>query len=218
MELEIKLNVKPAIVGGPFMLFTKLAMHPSLAGKPLGPISKVEIRDLYYDTADQKLAGIGAGLRVRVQNNQPFITLKINRHRDGSLTQREEFEEPLVQERLDWVLAHVKEQIGEGPFAAEDFLNARACGGLVPILEAGTARLLRPIGNEAELTLDLVEYPGISAAQYFDIEVESVAGEAGERVLRQVEDDLYRLAGGDLAPAKLSKLERGLKLKGKARI
>lgn len=216
MELEIKLNVKPAIAGGPFLLFTKLTMHPSLAGQPLGPIRKAEIRDLYYDTADQKLAEIGAGLRVRIQNNQPFITLKIDRYRDGSLTQREEFEEPLVQERLDWVLSHVKEWIGAGPFAAEDFLNARACGGLVPILEVGTARLLRPIGHVAELTLDLVEYPRVSVTQYFDIEVEAVAGKAGEQILRQVEDELHRLAGGDLAPATLSKLERGLKLKVRA--
>jgi len=68
----------------------------------------------------------------------------------------------------------------------------------------------------AELTLDMIEYPGLAASPFFDVEVESKSGKMGERILRAVETELYNLAGGNLAPATLSKLERGLKLKEKA--
>ncbi|HWI51299.1 MAG TPA: CYTH domain-containing protein [Symbiobacteriaceae bacterium] len=216
MEVEIKLNVKPAIVGGPIMLFTKLTMQSHLAGLPLGDITKHEILDMYYDTPDGALAKAGAGLRSRVQDGIPYLTLKIGRFRDGSLTGREEFEERLNQERVDWVMSHARDIVGEGPFSAEDFNTGRPTGGLVPILIVGTARLARPIGEVAELTLDMIEYPGLAANPFFDIEVEATAGKAGERILRVVEQELYQMAGGDLAPASLSKLERGLKLKEKA--
>ncbi|HYG59322.1 MAG TPA: CYTH domain-containing protein [Symbiobacteriaceae bacterium] len=216
MEVEIKLNVRPAIVGGPISLFTKLTMLPQLAGFQLGGITKHEIRDLYYDTPDGALAAAGAGLRSRLLDNVPYVTLKISSFRDGALTGREEFEEILTQERLDWVLSQVKHIVGDGPFPVEDFNAGRACGGLVPTIQIGTARLVRPIGNLAELTMDMVEYTGLSASPYFDIEVEAKSGKAGERILRQVETELYALAGGDLAPATLNKLERGLRLKVKS--
>lgn len=216
MEVEIKLNVKPAIVGGPIMLFTKLTMQPQLAGFPLGDITKHEILDMYYDTPEGALAKAGAGLRSRVQDGVPYLTLKIGRFRDGSLTGREEFEERLNQERVDWVMSHARDIVGEGPFSADDFNAGRPTGGLVPILVVGTARLVRPIGELAELTLDMIEYPGLAANPFFDIEVEATAGKAGERILRTVETELFNMAGGDLAPASLSKLERGLKLKEKA--
>lgn len=216
MEVEIKLHVKPAIVGGPFMLFTKLTMLPQIAGLPLGDITKHEIRDMYYDTPDGALARAGAGLRSRMLDTTPLVTLKVDQHRDGALTRREEYEEVLAQERLDWVLSHVTEIVGEGPFPVEDFAAGRPCGPLVPTLILGTARLVRPIGNQAELTLDMVEYPGLSTEPYFEIEVESRSGKAGERILRQVETELYTLAGGNLGPAVHNKLERGLKLKEKA--
>lgn len=217
MEVEIKLNVKPAIVGGPVMLFTKLTMHPALASYPMGPITKLEIHDLYYDTADGALAKVGAGLRCRVVNGLPWVTLKINSFHEGALTRREEFDEPLNQERLEWVLSHIQEQVGEGPFPAEEFAAGRSCGSLEPVLRVDTARLLRPVGPVANLCMDMVEYPGISTHPYFDIEVEAKSGKAGERIIRQIEDELYVLAGSDLAPATVSKLERGLKLKDKAK-
>lgn len=218
VEVEIKLNVKPAIVGGPIMLFTKLTMQPQLAGFPLGDITKHEIMDMYYDTPDGALAKAGAGLRSRIQDGIPYLTLKIGRFRDGSLTGREEFEERIIQERVDWIMSHAREIVGDGPFSADDFHAGRPTGGLVPTLIVGTARLVRPIGEVAELTLDMIEYPGLAANPFFDIEVEAKAGKMGERILRAVEQELFTMAGGDLAPATLSKLERGLRLKEKAGI
>ncbi|HEY8346609.1 MAG TPA: CYTH domain-containing protein [Symbiobacteriaceae bacterium] len=217
MEVEIKLNVKPAIEGGPVMLFTKLTMQPSLAGYPMGPISKYEIHDLYFDTPDGALAKAGAGLRCRVVNGGAWVTLKVNHYQNGALTSREEFEEPLYQDRLDWVLSHIRQYVGDGPFPAEDFAAGRPCGGLIPVLRVGTARLSRPVGDVAELSLDMVEYPGVSTHPYFDIEVEAKAGPMGELAVRQIEEALYQLAGGYLAPARESKLERGLRLKAKVR-
>lgn len=217
MEIEIKLNVKPAIPGGPVMLFTKLTMQSQLAGLPLGGISKAEIRDLYYDTEDLVLAKAGAGLRFRRIDEKPYVTLKINRFHEGALTRREEFEEPLSQERLDWVLSHVRDLVGEGPFPVEDFAAGRGCGNLKPVLAVGTARIVRPIGTMAELVMDMVEYPGLSAQAFFDIEVEAVGGKGGEHIIRRVEDELYLMAEGYIAPARMSKLERGLRMKEKAR-
>ncbi|MDB4895553.1 MAG: hypothetical protein JWN15_1815 [Firmicutes bacterium] len=217
MEIEIKLNVKPAIAGGPVMLFTKLTMHPALAGYPMGPVNKLEIQDLYFDTADGALAKAGAGLRCRVVNGQPYVTLKINQFQDGALTRREEFEEPLSQDRLDWVLGHVKEQVGEGPFPAEEFAAGRPCATLAPVVRVDSARLTRPVGAVAQLVMDMIEYPGLSINPYFEIELEAASGKTGEQAIRRIEQELYALAGGDLAPATVSKLERGLKLKEKAK-
>jgi inorganic triphosphatase YgiF len=215
MEVELKLIVKPAVAGGPIALFTKLSMQLQLAGLPLGSIYKYEIKDLYYDTADGTLAAAGIGLRCRVENERVLVTMKISRYQEGALVSREEFEEPLTQERLDWVLSHAGAYI-EGPFSAEALAAGQPSGSLQPILVVGTARLVRPIGSVAKLVMDMVEYPGFSAHPIFEIEVEAVGGKGVEKVLRQVETELYALAGGDLAPAALSKLERGLKLKGKA--
>jgi inorganic triphosphatase YgiF len=215
VEVEIKLNVKPIIVGGPIMLFTRLTMLPQLAGFALGGITKHEIMDMYYDTPDGSLARAGAGLRSRMLDGVPYVTLKKDVTRDGALVRREEFEEVLTQERMDWVMSHVNDILGEGPFPVADFAAGRPCGPLVPQLVVGTARLSRPIGEVAELVMDMVEYPGLSASPYYDLEVEAKVGKMGESILRRVETDLYQLAGGDLAPAKLNKLERGLKLKEK---
>ncbi len=199
------------------MFFTRMAMAPSLAGLPLGPVQKFELRDVYFDTEDGALARIGAGLRLRVENGMPYVTLKINRSQDGSLSQREEFQEPLTQERLDWVLSHVRDQVGEGPFPFTDFAGMERCGSLVRTVEVHTARMSRPIGAVAMLSLDMVEYPGLAPNPLFDIEIESLKGEPYENFLRKVEQELYAVAGGELAPAAASKLERGLRLKDKAK-
>jgi len=217
VEVEIKLNVKQAIEGGPVMLFTKLTMQPLLAGYPMGPIQKYEIHDLYYDTADGALVKAGAGLRCRVVNGGAWVTLKVNKYQDGALTSREEFEEPLTQERLDWVLSHIQDLVGEGPFPAEDFAAGRTCGSLSPVLRVETARLTRAVGQVAELSMDMVEYPGVSIHPFYDIEVEARAGVSGERAIREIETALYQLADGNLAPATASKLERGLRLKAKTK-
>lgn len=217
MEVEIKLNVRPAIEGGPVALFTRLAILNTLGNLSLGPVFKLEILDLYYDTPSGSLAKSGCGLRMREENGHPKVTLKKGTFVDGALTRREEFEEPLIQERLDWVLSHLCEEIGEGPFPAEDFRTGRPCGTLVPILRVDTARIMRQISAAAALSLDMVEYPGLTTNPYYDIEIEAIGGQAGEAFIRKVETELYALTGGDLAPARMSKLERGLKLKEKAR-
>jgi len=213
MEVEIKLNVKPAIEGGPIMLFTRLSMVPQLGGLPLGGVSKHEIWDRYYDTPDGALSRSGVGLRSRLQDGVPYVTLKINRTKDGALSRREEFEEQLTQPRMDWVMSQINDLVGDGPFPVEDFAAGKACGPLVPTLTVGTARLVRPVGDVAELVLDMVEYPGLAASPFFDIEVEAKIGSTGERILRAVETELYGLAQGSLAPAALNKLERGLRLR-----
>lgn len=215
MEVEIKLHVSAKVDGGPGALFTRLTGLPSLAGLPLGPATPHALRDVYYDTLASDLARAGVGLRLRAENDALFVTLKIDRGRDGALTRRDEFEEPLTRERLEQVLSHVREQIGDGPFPLQEFAAGRRCGPLVPVLDVVTARLVRPIGTVALLVMDRVTYPGVAEESYFDIEVEATTSLGDDAVLRRVEFDLYETAGRHLYPATMNKLSRGLALKAK---
>ncbi|HEY3363652.1 MAG TPA: CYTH domain-containing protein [Symbiobacteriaceae bacterium] len=216
MEVEIKLHVKPSVAGGPLAFLTRMTKERHLGGFALGHLRQHEIWDLYYDTADGALAAAGAGLRSRMVDGKALITLKMNRVQEGALTQREEFEEPLDQERVDWVLSHVKDLVGEGPFPARAFFEGKPCGPLAPVLKVGTARLERPVGTVATLVLDVVKYPDLAPTAYFDLEVEATGGMAGEASLRTIETALHNLAGGQLMPATASKLERGLALKAQS--
>lgn len=211
MEIEIKLSVMDSVAGGPLAFFGRLLEQAQLAGVGLGGVRKSAIRDVYYDTADGALARAGAGLRLRVQDRRHLVTLKLSRYQDGALTAREEFEEPLSQNRLTWVLSHVRALVGAGPFPVAGFQAGSLCGSLVPLLDLQTARLTRAIGREALLVLDTVVYADFNQTPFFDIEVEARSG--GERLLRQVEEELHALAGGKIEPARYSKLERGLRLK-----
>lgn len=213
MEIEIRLNVDLAIEGGPAALFAKILTQPKFANLPTGPVRAYEIFDLYYDTPDQLLAQNGIGLRLRVKGQQAYVTMKRGGSQSGALTRREEVEEPLDQARLDWVMGLIKEFVGEGPFPVAAFANGKECGGLVPSLEIRQARTEIHVGDFAVLSLDVVEYPDVVASPFFDIEVEAKQGKISESILREVERELYALADGDLKPAPISKLQRGLNFK-----
>lgn len=213
MEVEIKLHVLPTVEGGPEALFERLATITSLAGEPLGPVERIALRDVYYDTVDGALARARAGLRLRVKNGARWITLKVSRHREGALTAREEYEEPLDDQHLRQVLARIRPLIGPDPVPLPELVAGQKAGPLVPVLDVRTARQARTAGETATLTLDRVEYPGLAARTYFDIEVEARTDLVGEVALRQAEAELSRLAAGHLAPSQMSKLERGLRLK-----
>jgi len=210
MEMEIKLTVRPAIAGGPDAFFAMLAELPDLAGLTLGPVHRFVVHDTYFDTQAGALAQAGSGLRLRVVNGRALVTFKQNRTQQGALAQREEYEAELTQPNLTAVLAHASPQVGPGPFPVTDFAQGRPCGSLVPILRVHTTRLARTVGDAAELTLDLVQYPDRSATAYHDVEVEGQA----EPLLRRAEAELQSLAHGHLDPATLSKLARGHRLKG----
>lgn len=213
MEVEIKLQVRPEIPGGPSSLFAQVLQLETLGGHTLGPVWQQHLRDLYYDTADGRLASMGAGIRLRALDQYRFVTLKRNRSQDGALTTREEWERPLTQDNLDCVMAHLRDLLGDGnapsvtPFAA-----GHATGGLLPVLDVRTERSLRLIDSQASLMLDLVTYPGLAAVSFFDIEIESHRGEVGVPLLRAAAEALIELAGGFLIPTVQSKLERGLRL------
>lgn len=213
MEIEIRLNVNLAIEGGPAALYAKILAKPKLANLPTGPIRAYEMRDLYYDTPDQLLAQNGIGLRLRVKGGEAYVTMKRGASQNGALTRREEVEEPLDQARLSWVMGLIKEYVGEGPFPVADFANARECGGLVPSLEIRQARTEIHVSDFAVISLDVVEYPGVVSSPFFDVEVEAKQGKISESILRDIERELYAMADGDLRPAPISKLQRGLNFK-----
>jgi inorganic triphosphatase YgiF len=213
MEIEIRLNVDLAIEGGPAALFAKILARPKLANLPTGPVRAFEMFDVYYDTPDQTLAKNGIGLRLRVKGQEALITMKRGASQSGALTRREEVEEPLDQARLDWVMSLIKEFVGEGPFPVADFAGGKECGGLVPSLEIRQARTEIWVGQMAVVSLDVVEYPGVVSSPFFDLEVEAKQGKLSESILREVERELYAIAGGYLRPAPVSKLQRGLNFK-----
>lgn len=213
MEIEIRLNVDLAIEGGPAALFAKILAQPKLANMPTGPVRAYEMFDVYYDTPDHRLAQNGIGLRLRVKGREAFVTMKRGGSINGALTSREEVEEPLDQARLDWVMSLIKEFVGEGPFPVEAFASGQECGGLTPSLEIRQARTEIHVGNLAVVSLDVVEYPGVVASPFFDLEVEAKQGKLSESILREIERELYAMADGDLRPAPVSKLQRGLNFK-----
>lgn len=213
MEIEIRLLVDLAIEGGPAALFAKILSKPKLANLPTGPVRAYEMFDVYYDTPDHLLAKNGVGLRLRLKGNEALVTMKRGASQSGALTRREEVEEPLDQARLDWVMSLIKEFVGEGPFPVEAFASGQECGGLVPSLEIRQARTEIHVGDMAVLSLDVVEYPNVVASPFFDIEVEAKQGKLSETILREIERELFALADGDLRPAPVSKLQRGLNFK-----
>lgn len=213
MEVEIKLHVLPTVAGGPDELFRRLAALDALAGHPLGPMERLTVRDVYYDTPDGALARARSGLRLRLENEAALVTLKRSRHQEGSLTAREEYEYPATGPHLIQVLALIRGSIGPDPVPLADFLGGRPAGPLVPVLTVATLREARSIPGVGTLVLDRIEYPGLSPDSFYDIEVEAAEGLEAEAPLRQMEAALQSLAGGQLAPASLSKLERGLRLK-----
>jgi inorganic triphosphatase YgiF len=189
-----------------------MAVLRSLGGLPLGPVERLALRDVYYDTPGRALAQSGAGLRLRLENEVALVTLKMSRRQEGALTAREEYEEPLTAERLESVLRHVRLIIGDGAVPVDRFARGEAAGPLIPVLDVRTERLARTMGEMAVLTLDRVEYPTLTGQSFWDLEVEVRTREAGEPFLRKVENELSALAGGCLIPASMSKLERGLRL------
>lgn len=217
METELKLTVRPAIAGGPLRFFQRVLALRELAGKPLGLTRRVDIQDRYFDTVDARLARVGGGLRLRLENGIGLVTLKISQGATGAVARRQEWEEPLTQESLTRTLSHVAGALGPGPFPFQDFLEGRRCGPLIPILKVDTVRLARSVGAAALLSLDRVSYPDLAAEPFFDIEVELVGESDPAQLLTRIERELIREAGGQLDPSGMSKLERGVLLRSRHR-
>lgn len=211
MEVEIKLHVLPHVAGGPASLFAHLRKLERLAGYALGESITQQVDDIYFDAADGALARAGAGLRLRLEDGQALVTLKMDRRQEGALSTREEYEEPLSAQSLARILAHVRHLIGPEAVPLEPFAAGEAAGPLRPVLQVKTRRLARSVGGLATLTLDQVDYPGLAPESCWDIEVEALSG-TDVAILRAVEAALYQEAAGALAGATISKLERGLRM------
>ncbi|MFO7171703.1 MAG: CYTH domain-containing protein [Bacillota bacterium] len=224
MELEIKLTAMPEAPVDPVEILVQLAGLPDLEDRYLlGAATPVTIRDLYYDTPDRRLRQARVGMRVRIQDGQPWITVKRSVHRDGGLARREEFEQRLDRESLGRAVALLREYGLLSPEArpmVDALLAGEPTGGLEPVLLTETRRVSRPVLRlpgrlpVATLALDRVVYKNVRGEPVFhDVEVEALAG-TGEEVLRELESLLVQAAGGYLKPAGESKLARGLRLLG----
>lgn len=217
MEIEIKLNVRPDVAGGPAALFARLAALDRLGPFTLGPVAEHTIRDVYFDTADRRLGGARIALRLREQDGARFVTLKAPRRREGALAVRDEREAPLTAASLAAVLAVLAGLGLLPPDTAPDlaaFAAGRAAGPLQPVLAARTRRVERAVRRDAahlaDLALDVVEYEGL-ASLFHDVEVEARGG-GSEADLAELQALLVAAAGGALVPGLESKLARGLRL------
>lgn len=225
MELEIKLSARPDIPGGPDALFGRLRELPALGGCPLGAVTEVAIRDVYYDTPTGALSRARCALRLRVEDGRPLVTLKAAEVWTGAgLARREEYEAPLTGASLAHVLRLLAERslVPRPALAAvrqADFAAGRPAGPLSPILDTTTRRwnrpVLRPGGGApvATLCLDRVEYAGLPGQAFYDVEVE-VTGDGREQELAHLSAALQAESEG-LAPSAESKLVRGLRLLGR---
>lgn len=221
MELEIKLTCMPGAPVAPDDLLARLAVLPELPGYRLGPPRLHELRDVYYDTAARTLGAARVGLRLRVQDGRPLITVKRPQRREGALAQREEYEAELDLPVLRQVLAPLQ---AAGLLPADQevpldaFRQGQPAGPLVPVLITETRRVNRAVlrlpGSlpVATLSLDRVTYASVRGAPvFYDVEVEAL-GASGEEELRRLQNLLIEAAGGYLKEAHESKLARGLKL------
>lgn len=207
MEVEVKLTYQGADGPG---FFGKLAEVPVIGGCEFGAPQHLELVDTYYSSP--ALEAAKGALRLRFQNGEPFITLKLAERQAGGLFVREEIEEPFSEASFQKIMALLVERrlLPAATYDPGAFLAAGATGVLVPVLQTRSVRQERR-GAGLSLTLDQVTYPGVSAVTFYDVEIELVGGQEAE--LRRVQAALVALGRGQLRPARLSKLARGIDLK-----
>lgn len=187
MEVEIKLT------GASEETFR--AVGESLGPYRLGAARRKQIIDVYYDTAARDLLARGMALRRREENGAAFFTLKARDSYVGGVVRREEIEVEATPD--NWQIL-----LGKTGVAAP----------VAPLLTIRTERVKRTVTVEgrpvATAAFDSVDYGG--GYRFWDIEFELTEGAA--------EVHLRRLAAyfPDLSPTAEDKLQRGLRVTGKA--
>jgi triphosphatase len=214
-EREAKLVVtaeRPEVVA------EAIARLARLAGRPLRDAGTAAIRDVYLDTPDGALRARRDSLRVRVQNGQPFLTLKgPGRSVGPGITERDELETPWSGEAytrcLDVLgargIALRRDVPGADPVAA--LLRA----GLSRVQERETHRRLRHADDGggapmAELAVDEVTFRVDSGVvRHHEVEIEAKAP-AGSDYLPLAVAELLASFPSALVPWRYGKLATGL--------
>lgn len=204
-EIELKLRGREADLD-------RVQHHPLLARYAAGPCDRRQLINAYYDTPDFQLYSHGMALRVRRRGRRVVQTLKTRGTSKGGLTQRGEWEWPLVDETLQPGLVPVT----LWPAALCD---ARHCLDIVfyTDFERRAWQLILPsqaLGpGQAPARVELAVDRGVVSAgarseAISEIELELLQGDPATLT------DLARVIAGDIpaTPCDISKAARGYRL------
>ena len=192
-ETEAKLIVKDR------KIFDRISRMGHILDFSLKPVGRFLQRDIYYDTADRKLAGCGAVCRIREVDGDKVITFKRRVGYEKGVSEREELEVPLEEGSTD-PIQRMRELTGEDLLKVLEVENQRTVFHLVK-------------GDEVhfELVLDDVTFRGHRGTQrYLEIELERKRG-SKEDMLKIAE---FLKGEFDLMSSPKSKYEIGLEAVG----
>jgi len=218
---QVELEAKLAVVSqDPRVLASEISELTEVGEFTLVPRSDTRIRDIYFDTADGRLAALRINLRLRLSDDQTLITVK---GRDTSTSQglsRREYEVPWSAEGLTTGLRLLSEMgaatrsppqnlVGD-PLGVLERLGFRA------IQERETSRCRRDVaraGNDtilAELVVDSVTFlVGVGCSvRHHEVEIE-LGDPSDPTVLEHLAKELVR-RWPELRPWPYSKVATGL--------
>jgi inorganic triphosphatase YgiF len=141
-EIELKLEIQRSIIG-------KVAELPWLRELATGPSKREKLVTVYFDTAKFKLHDRGLALRVRHSGKKRVQTIKVLRNDARGAFGRDEWEQPIADDRPDLSLARGT--------ALEPVVTKRLRRKLRPIFETVVERTTLPVGldgADVEIAVD----------------------------------------------------------------
>ena len=164
-----------------------------------------QLRTIYFDTPDFKLAGHGIALRVRRTGGRWVQTLKTEGERGGGLSKRLELETPVGKPMPD--LSRLPAEV------ADSLIRKKWRAALVPVYETRFRRtawnLRTPDGSRVEVALDVGEIvSGKKSEALCEVELELKSGSV-EALLALAQTFARQLL---LIPFDASKAARGARL------
>jgi triphosphatase len=163
IESELKLHISPEHL-------QKLKRHPWLRSLSVTRARNLKLYNIYYDTADLELHRLAMALRLRKVGKQFLQTLKGGGQVSAGLHQRNEWETPVLSERLDFDA--LKASGGELPHGVRNRLQPVFVTDFVR-----NVRLLKFEGAEIELCMDSGEIrAGQASCPISELELELKSG------------------------------------------
>lgn len=224
-ELEASLAVVGPDPGGTARAVAGLE---TLAGRPLGPVRELRLRDVYLDLPGEPLLLAGEAFRLRRGDGRPVLALKGgDRAGDGPGVEREEREArwgkgaiALLREVADDREGDTLDlaTLADAARAGEDPLTSLLEAGFHVLQDRVTRRVRRDVLEDGrpvgELAVDEVRFDaGGHDCVHREIEIEAAeAGPEGRALLREAVEDLRRRFGSGLRAWDRSKLATGLAL------
>jgi len=164
IETELKLHISPQHL-------QRLKRHPFIRSLTSGRARTQKLYSIYYDTPELALRRHAMALRLRSVGKQWIQTLKGGGQVSAGLHQRNEWEAPVPEERLDFEV--LKASGGKLPHGVRHHLQ--------PVFVTDFARnirLLKYEGAEIELCLDSGEiHAGHAIRPISEVELELKSGE-----------------------------------------